>query len=229
MPSVRQKLFDNTLEDSFVSRLRQRRLQLLWSMLRTLPQPVRVLDIGGTEKYWNVFQIPTDLDLDITLVNLDGKVSPDSAIKAVVGDARNLEHIKDNAFDFVFSNSVIEHVGDYDDQKAMAKQVQRVAQHYYVQTPNYWFPIEPHFLFLGFQWLPIGVRNYLLSHFQLGYMEEVYSPEKAAEIVRTTQLLTYRKLRELFPNGAIQSERFAGLTKSWIVTSGPKLNDYENP
>lgn len=45
----------------------------------------------------------------------------------------------------VFSNSVIEHAGNYEKQKRMAAEMQRAGVHYYLQTPNKWFFMEPHF------------------------------------------------------------------------------------
>jgi hypothetical protein len=222
MKNLTQKLFDNTRGDSFVTRLRRKRLELFWHLLHDLPRPVRIIDIGGTTDFWNSCGVPPDEKLEITIVNLEGKVQPGSDFAVRAGNACNLESIGDNEFDVAFSNSVIEHVGDIEDQGAMAREVLRVAPLYYVQTPNYYFPIEPHFLFPAFQWLPISVRVFLIRHFQLGYMKKKHTPEMAKETIAHTQLLSRRQLTHLFPNGHIAAERLFGLAKSYIVHSDPK-------
>ncbi len=59
----------------------------------------------------------------------------------------------DREFDIAFSNSVIEHVPP-ELQAAFAAEVSRVADRYFVQTPNRYFPIEPHYQLPLFQFLP---------------------------------------------------------------------------
>ena len=69
-------------------------------------------------------------------------------------DATNLHEFGDASFDIAFSNSVIEHLSTFENQARMAAEVRRVARAYWVQTPNFWFPIEPHFLVPAWHWLP---------------------------------------------------------------------------
>jgi len=138
----------------------------------------------------------------------------------VKGDATNLEYFSDHQFDVVFSNSVIEHVGNYDQQKQMAQEVQRVGQRYFVQTPNYWFPIEPHFLFPGFQWLPIPVRAFFVNHFNLGWSRKIHNIHKAQAYVKQIRLLRRRELLALFPSAKLYEEKVLGLTKSFVAYDG---------
>ena len=67
--------------------------------------------------------------------------------KSIKGDATNLSNFKDNQFDIVFSNSLIEHLYTYENMKLMANETMRVGKKFFVQTPNKYFPIEPHYFF----------------------------------------------------------------------------------
>ena len=116
-------------------------------------------------------------------------------------------------FDAVYSNSVIEHVGEIEDMRRMAQEIKRVGKRYYVQTPYLYFPIEPHFVFPLFQFLPISWRVYLLRHFNLGWVDRSERTNAEAD-VRSIKLLSKTQFRSLFPNAVIAGEKFMGLTKS---------------
>jgi hypothetical protein len=117
----------------------------------------------------------------------------------------------------VFSNSTIEHVGDFADQRRMAMEVRRIGRQYYVQTPNRHFPIEPHFMFPGFQFLPIWIRIWLLQHFTLGTHNKVPNRYDAEREVRSIRLMTRREVEALFPDATIFEERYYGLVKSFVA------------
>ena len=139
--------------------------------------------------------------------------------KCIVGDARNLNNFENKQFDIVFSNSVIEHVGDYEDQLKMANEIIRLGKAYFIQTPNLYFPIEPHFVFPFFQFLPTSLRIYLLMHFDLGWRKKTTDREKAKSSVTSIKLLSKNALSNLFPQGEIYEEKFLGMTKSFVVYS----------
>ncbi len=88
---------------------------------------------------------------------------------------------------------------------------------YFLQTPSFYTPIEPHFFFPFFQILPIKLRIILLQNFNLGYLNRTSDYEKAREIVESIQLLTKHELEELFPKSTIKKEKFLGFTLSYIV------------
>ena len=119
------------------------------------------------------------------------------------------------------SNSVVEHVGDWGRMCAFASEVRRVALSYFVQTPNYWFPIEPHAMTPVFHWLPKPVRVALVMRFQLGHWHRQPTVDAAVRRVDSARLLTRPMVAELFDDADIVAERLGFLTKSWIaVRSG---------
>lgn len=230
IPSLRS-LADVARPDSLSSRLRRRRFALLGRLLAGLPRPLSILDVGGTEGFWRNLGdegadgggVP-DLGTGTSVVLLNIGAPPATStpgVRAVGGDARAMPDFADGAFDVVFSNSVIEHVGELPDQRRMADEVRRVGRRYFLQTPARSFPVEPHFLFPGFQFLPLEAQLFLVRHRAMGWFPRTPDPEAALAILRSVRLLTEPELRGLFPTEAtFLRERFLGLTKSLVVLDG---------
>ena len=97
-------------------------------------------------------------------------------VDAVVGDATDLGAFADGQFDVAFSNSVIEHLFTYEAQSHMARELQRVGRAHWVQTPNFWFPIEPHFLVPAWHWLPEDARVAVLTRRGVGWAGRCAGP-----------------------------------------------------
>lgn len=215
-----RKVADNQSDDSYATAMRRKRFELFLSLLATVPRPFSILDVGGTQGFWERMGFLNEPDVDITILNLKPQTAAYANFTSVVGDATNLEGYNDNAFDVVFSNSVIEHVGDSSDQRHMANEVMRVGRRYFVQTPNYYFPIEPHYLFPGFQWLPLDTRAWLLTHFDLGWSKRVASREQARKEVGQVRLLREAEFLALFPGAKLYRETVVGFVKSFVVYGG---------
>jgi hypothetical protein len=214
-----KKIADMREADSLITRLRRRRFVLFRSLIDRLPRPVRLLDVGGTQFFWEMMGFKGGEGLEITMLNLTpGWTRP--GFRSVVGDARDMPQFADQEFDVVFSNSVIEHVGEPDAQRRMASEIKRVGKRYFVQTPNRNFPLEPHFFFPGFQFLPLAARTWLLRHFNLGWYQKIPDYNAARHEVETIRLLSRRDVTRLFPEGTLHEERFAGLTVSFVVYAG---------
>jgi 2-polyprenyl-3-methyl-5-hydroxy-6-metoxy-1,4-benzoquinol methylase len=195
-------------------------MRLLRSLLEPLPRPVRVLDVGGTTGFWRQMGLAGNGDLEIVVLNLHREPASAANIEAAVGDGRSMPQFDDGAFDVVFSNSVIEHLGTWADQERMATEVRRVGLRFFVQTPNRHFPLEPHFLFPGFQFLPVAARVALVRRLALGYHEALPDPEDARRAVEEIRLLDAQELRQLFPEAELYRERVLGLTKSFVAYGG---------
>jgi hypothetical protein len=143
-------------------------------------------------------------------------------INSIRGDGRKMDIFSDKEFDLVISNSVIEHVGNSDDQKRFAQEIMRLGKNYFLQTPYYYFPMEPHFLFPFFQFLPERVKFFLVMHFNLGYYQKTKSPDGVRNILNSVKLLKRRDLVNLFPEAIIINERIFGITQSLLAIGGER-------
>lgn len=198
----------------FSEHFRRRRLRFLSELLRGLPRPLTLLDVGGIESFWDSFDFGGG-DVRVILLNLKQATVKDPRVfTSLRGDARDLGAWPDRSLDFIHSNSVIEHLHGREHQVAMAREVRRAAKAYFVQTPNRHFPIEPHWLVPGFQYLPREVRIALTRRAALGHMPRLRERERAERLVDEVRLLTRRDVRELFPDATLHEERLLGLTKS---------------
>ena len=170
-----------------------------------------IIDVGGYEFNWTLLTAAPQ----VLLVNLEAARGR-GRFKTVRGDARDLE-FDDNAFDIAYSNSVIEHVGNSDDQRAFADEIRRVAPRYYVQTPNRWFVIEPHLIAVGIHFLPRRIQRRLVRWISVWGWVERPTQAEIDRLLDSIQLLDRRRLEQLFPDAEIIAERFLGMTKSLIA------------
>jgi len=199
---------------------RRKRWAIFQDIVESLPRPIKILDVGGTARYWENHQLHNENGIEITILNLVPQPALQKNISFLAGDAIDMKDLKDKDYDIVFSNSVIEHVGTFKYQKKMADEIIRVGKRYFIQTPNYFFPIEPHYLFPFFQFLPSSIRFWLVSHFKLGGLNKKADIKRARALIFGDSRITLLKKRELgilFPDAKIVRERFMGLTKSFIV------------
>jgi len=206
---------------------RKRRFNLFISLFLQTGKFLRVLDVGGTRFFWEAID-SEELDrLEIVLLNLTDTETIHPRFTSHVGDACDMAEFQDNEFDVVFSNSVIEHVGDFKQQRRMAQEIKRVGSGYFLQTPNYYFPFETHFRLPLFHYLPHKLQTALLKFDYIGRRYKLHNPElqTAVELVESVRLLTGKELRELFSEAIIVNEKFLGLTKSFMVYSKPMSNN----
>lgn len=199
---------------------RRRRVARFEALTAGLPRPLTIIDLGGTPEFWEAHGFHERRDVRITLINPCPRVSRWPHIDSRFGDATDLSEYGDDAFDVAFSNSAIEHLFTLDAQRQMAEEMRRVAPRMFLQTPNYWFPVEPHFHVPGWQWLPRFARIALLRRVKCGWRGPLPDKAAAARSVDEVRLMSRRELIDLFPGATIEPERLAGLTKSWIVRDG---------
>lgn len=214
---------DFTKEDSFSCRMRRRRMRVFETFYKNAvlkeKDEVSILDGGGTINYWKSLRFRYMDTANITLLNLEKVEMPEitSNMVCVTGDVTDLRNYADNQFDLCYSNSVIEHVGDFNAQKRMVEEMMRVGKHCYLQTPNKYFFMEPHFLVPFFQFFPVRLRSFLVERFDLGHMGKAKDKNEAVKIATSVRLLTKKELQDLFPNVKIQKEKLWIFTKSFYL------------
>lgn len=220
MGKLMQRLANFQDKKSISYLLRSKRMRLLEKYVKDCfgdEQRIEVLDLGGTQRFWKAFQTPITHRANITLVNLTIEKVSHSNFRAIIGDARFLPQFEDKQFDLVFSNSVIEHVGNFEEQRRMANEIKRLGKKYFIQTPNRNFPIEPHFLFPFFQFLPARIQVFLVTHWPIGRYPKITSKENAMQVISSVNLLSVSQIKKLFNTSRIYYERIFGLIKSIIV------------
>ena len=181
-----------------------------------------VLDVGGRPFIWDLLREYYNVaPKRLVILNTPSEVLlPESENYTIkIADGRRLPYAEDG-FDLVFSNSVIEHVGDFADQTRMAEEVRRVGKRYFLQTPNRFFPVEPHFLFPLFQFFPLWFKTLLIQNFNLGWRPKTSNRQAAKELALSVQLLSKRQLKRLFPGAKVHTEKFWGLNKSYMMCDG---------
>lgn len=203
------------------TRYRAKRLARFVSVVDEILQKqnsCRVLDLGGNRDYWlDLEPVWAGRPMGFTLVNLVPERLNDARFEAIQGDCCNMSAFADNAFDIVHSNSVIEHVGRWKEMSAFAGEVRRLAPRYFVQTPNFWFPMEPHFKSLFFHWLPEPMRVAKVMRRPLGAFPKAETVDDAQRFIEDSTLLEARRFQHLFPDAKLERERVFGFTKSLIA------------
>lgn len=217
--SIFSKFMDHRDPLSFAAQYRQRRLNFFTDLLATVPRPVKILDVGGTSAFWQALDFAQD-EVRITLLNIESEPVNADYVTSTAGDARDLSAFADQSIDIVYSNSVIEHVVKLPQQRQMANEIRRVGRRYFVQTPNRYFPVEPHFMVPTYQFMPLSLRTFLLTKSNLGWVQREPDWEKAKEIADSIRLLSIRDFSSMFPEAQFFYERFGVLTKSVIAYHG---------
>jgi hypothetical protein len=189
------------LGNRYSRRSRARRAALFRELLH--PQPGDgIVDIGCG----STGLAASAPDLDVTGVDRVPRPGYPGA-RFVQADATSLP-FDDDEFAIAYSNSVVEHLPPQA-RDAYARELRRVAARWFVQTPNRWFPIEPHALLPFVHWLPRPLGRRL---WRLGVSGDPYDE---------VRLLGERELRSLFPDAEIVRERAGPFTKS-LVAVGPR-------
>ena len=213
--SLRNRLVDSP--DSLAERLRTKRWGDLAERFPDIGE-MTVIDLGGTVSSW--LRAPVRPQRVVVL-----SFEPEGSegvgwVEAHHADACALpDRWRRFSCDLVYSNAVLEHVGGAERRQRFADSVHALGDRHWVQTPYRYFPLEPHWLFPGFQFLPVAARVAIGRRWNL-----VHTPDRDAVSMMTSvlsvDLVGMAEFRYLFPTSQILRERVAGMTKSLIAVTG---------
>ena len=182
--------------DAISLRSRRRKLRLFLEELKPTAETT-VLDVGADELAFgegdgcatlNFFEELYPWPERITALGLhDGAAfrARYASVRYVQGDACDLP-FADGAFDVVFSNAVIEHVGERAQQRRLVCEALRVGRKVFLTTPNRCFPIEVHTRLPVVHWLPERAAHRLYDLAGKSFAKDL-------------DLLSRRTLEGLFP------------------------------
>lgn len=196
--------------ERLTARSREQKYQMFLDLMKPLlgDQIVDVGAGGGKDRARNFLEVKYIYPENITAVGIDEqelkemkKVFP--KVRVVHADGRELP-FSDQAFDIVFSNAAIEHVGSREKQAQFVKECLRVGKKLFITTPAYEFPVDSHTLIPFVHWLPLKLRNGFYKLLGRGYW--------ASE--NSLNLLSARAFKKLFPKDSgikIIKQRILGM------------------
>lgn len=215
-------------DKSFLELLRASRKKVFKSFIEYM-EPLSddvILDVGAAGDYYgeqpffednykykdNIIGLNTNVD-EITSLKRKYKEIP-----IVLGDGRYLP-FKSKSIDILFSNAVLEHVGDIEKQRKFADETMRVSKKWFITTPNFWFPIEPHWQLPFIHFLPRKLQKQIMDSSKKLSVENSPKLPKIIQRSLTTyfsthgwsgdgyHLLSANKLKKLFPTSKIKKQR----------------------
>jgi hypothetical protein len=221
---IRQRIFE-----PYSLKFEKKRSDLIKSNFSFNPND-KILDFGGDDgrRMANLFPDKRDgiFIADISEKAL-GVAKEKYGFETILLDESGKIPFEDNFFDFVFCNSVIEHVTinkseiydvtsddefkirSYHRQKVLAQEIKRVSKKYFVQTPNKHFIVESHLWFPSlYLYLPRSVQIKIIRFLSKFWIKKT-TPDFS--------LLTEKEMMDLFSGAQIVKERSLFLTKSLIA------------
>jgi len=211
---------------------REQRLKLFNEFIKGVTGRIRLIDLGGTVKFWEDWGLASQPLLDVTLVNTHDKDKCHANdpitlpnIRRLRADVLTLSAADFAEYDLIFSNSLIEHLPGRESQRQLARAIIESGRPYFLQTPNKRSPIDPHFprpYVPFFATYPRALQARLLSWSALGSGSASPSYDAALARLHHYSPLTTRDVRLLFPQARVVVERPMGVPMSIIAMSAAR-------
>ena len=223
---------DLTNPNSLRSKIRKRRVKHLVNFIFEIIKKegltkLKICDIGGTYRYWLLFPFEDfkEITFEISIVNLEKIIELENTnysklfnhanlkFKTEVGNGCDMPQYEVNEYHLAFSTSVIEHVGNWQNIIKFASETQRVGKYHFIQTPNYCFPIEPHYFLPLIHFFPRPIHTKLLM------LLKKRSFHEATANFEDNRMLTLKEFRYVYPHSKLIKEKYFLLNKSFTLIS----------
>lgn len=208
----------------FRSRRNRKLCELIAKLHGEAGRKLEVLDVGGSYIFWSTIPQHYRAMCTIRLLNLpgayelmdtDGYAEIRNSVESLTGDARSMPEFSDGQFDLLICNSVIEHVGNWNDMQSAATEAKRLSGHGWIQVPAFEFPIEQHFLTPLAHWFADPIQRRILKLFNKTFRGRT-NDEMFMSMYHTRPLSRWQ-MRQLFPDATLRSEWLI-FPKSHIAT-----------
>lgn len=191
---------------------------------------IRILDVGAeanprgdrTLQFIDSYSWKKNLtvvNLDPQHIDLIKEHYPE--VNSIVADACELPW-SDKYFDIVYSNAVIEHVGDFEKQKQMAAEIMRVGKRWFVTTPNRWYPFEFHMRLPFITWLPGSTYLWIGRIISYNHVHKKYMSGIKHDGLR---LMDASEMKTCFPDSKIIKQRVTFMAETLIAVGGDALGE----
>jgi len=195
---------------------REQKQRLFLQLLRPTPQ-MRILNVGASgtqiglpEQLESFYAYPSLIvGGGLSLADVQDYRDSFPDVQALVFDGCALP-FADQSFDIVYSNAVLEHLPGDEWLERFAAEVQRVGKGWFITTPNFWYPVDPHYHLPFIQLLPETTQRRLVR--RLGKIPYDH-----------LHLLTAKKLRRLFPAGEVIGCRVTFYPETLIAYRAPSV------
>ncbi|MGO9517935.1 MAG: class I SAM-dependent methyltransferase [Candidatus Korobacteraceae bacterium] len=195
---------------------REQKHRLFLQLLRPTPA-MRILNVGASgtsiglpEQLESFYQHHSQIvGGGISFPDVQDYRESFPGVRAVAFDGCALP-FADKSFDIVYSNAVLEHLPGSDWLKRFAAEVQRVGKGWFVTTPNFWYPVDPHYHLPFVQLLPESAQRGLVRRLGKTPYDHLH-------------LLTRRHLRRLFPAGNVVGCRVTFYPETLIAYRAPSV------
>jgi len=210
----------HTVHKKLFGKFREKRMRMFVNEIKPQASEM-ILDVGGAWYTWSDKRVARGHVLLINKTDFDYQICDDICedldVSFKSGDATDLE-FENGSFPIAYSNSVIEHVGNYAAQQRFASEILRVGKKVWVQTPAREFVVEPHYMTLFVHWLTPAVQKKILRWVSLWGWVQRPDKQYISQLVDEIRLIRRCEMVELFPNCRIIEEKVLGIfTKSYIA------------
>lgn len=199
----------------FQKKFRKKRGKFLKKLYPHIDE-LKILDLGGSESFWKETDIVCNFK-NITILNIkkyENEYINQKNINTVIYDGKVIP-FNNKSFDLIICNSVIEHV-PIKNRKFFCDEIKRVGKKFFLQTPSYYFPLEPHFVMPFIHWLPKNI-GFFLVNFSLWRILSNPNRKLINDYFFNTNLLKEKELKKYFTNSKIFKEKSFFMTKSYYV------------